>query len=85
MAQITVDQHGVGPDASSVPPAAGAAPGASGTSGTSDRADRAGHERLRSVLPAAIAVGLLLGVVVVGGVLLRDLLDFGLWFLGQGS
>lgn len=38
-------------------------------------------QHLREVLPALLAVGLLLGVVVAGGVVLRDLLDFGVWFL----
>ena len=38
-------------------------------------------EHLREVLPALLAVALLLGVVVAGGLVLRDLLDFGVWFL----
>ena len=42
---------------------------------------------LRSILPVALpvalAVALLLGSVVAGGYLLRDLLDFGVWFLSQ--
>lgn len=79
MAQLTVDQHGVGTDVPTLSSStAASAPAAE------SRAEDRGHPRLRSVLPAAVAVGLLLGVVVAGGVLLRDLLDFGLWFLGQG-
>lgn len=45
--------------------------------------DTTRRERLRSILPVALSVGLLLAVVVTSGYLLRDLLDFGVWFLSQ--
>jgi hypothetical protein len=41
------------------------------------------HDLLRSVLPAGLALLLLLGVVVAGGMVLRDLLDFGVWFVSS--
>ncbi|MBX9245063.1 hypothetical protein ICW40_09625 [Actinotalea ferrariae] len=45
--------------------------------------DPAHRERMRAALPAVVAVTLLLGVVVAGSLVLRNLLDFGLWFVGQ--
>lgn len=43
------------------------------------------RDLLRSVLPAGLALLLLLGVVVAGGLVLRDLLDFGVWFFSSSS
>ncbi|WP_199425017.1 hypothetical protein [Actinotalea solisilvae] len=90
MAQLTVDQHGVGTDATVPSPPVSSPPVTStprpdpSAAGPGAEDLPLGHPRLRSVLPAAVAVGLLLGVVVVGGVLLRDLLEFGVWVLGEG-
>lgn len=41
------------------------------------------REHLRTVIPAAIAVVLLFGVLIAGSLALRDLLDFGVWFLAS--
>ena len=41
------------------------------------------RERLRSVVPAAIAVVLLFGLLIAGSLALRGLLDFGVWFLAS--
>lgn len=70
MAQITVHQHASHDD---VPePAA---------RGHRDEREVADRERLRSTVPVTIAFGLLLGVVVLAGIALKDLLDFGVWLL----
>lgn len=52
-----------------------------GRAGTVDPG--ADHDRVRSLVPTAVAVGLLLAVVVAGGLAVRTLLDFGLWLLAQ--
>lgn len=49
--------------------------------GSLEDLDRDPHETLRSVVPVSVAFALLLGVVVVAGFVLRDLLDLGVWFL----
>lgn len=49
----------------------------------SERRDRREGDRVRSVAPALVAVLLLLGVLVAGGLVLRDWLDFGLWLAAQ--
>lgn len=41
------------------------------------------RDRLRTVIPVTIAVTLLVGVLAVGVLTLRDLLDFGVWLLGS--
>ncbi len=48
-------------------------------------ADESRREHLRSTLPAALAVVLLFGVLVVGAFVLRDLLDFGMWFVSEAT
>lgn len=45
--------------------------------------DEARRDRARSLVPTVVAVGLLLGVVVAGALVVRNLLNFGLWLLGQ--
>ncbi|NCT91642.1 hypothetical protein GXB85_11870 [Cellulomonas sp. APG4] len=42
------------------------------------------HDTLRSVVPVTVAFALLLGVVVVAGIALKDVLDFGVWLLSAG-
>jgi hypothetical protein len=39
------------------------------------------RDHLRSAVPALVAVTLLLGLTVAGGVALRELVDFGLWLV----
>ena len=41
------------------------------------------RERLRTLIPTAIAVVLLFGVFIAGSLALRGLLDFGVWFLAS--
>ncbi|WP_149203985.1 hypothetical protein [Actinotalea subterranea] len=48
---------------------------------TPQEKDESRRERLRSVLPALVAVGLLAAVALGGVLMLRDLIDFGVWFL----
>ncbi|MCL3863048.1 hypothetical protein [Actinotalea sp. K2] len=67
MAQITV--HHVGPHSPYGVPA-------------SRRGVGLDRERLRSVVPVALAVTLLFGVLAVGVLTLRTVLDFGVWVLG---
>ncbi|WP_182112114.1 hypothetical protein [Actinotalea sp. JY-7876] len=45
--------------------------------------DERHSDRLRSTLPALVAVLLLVGVGLAGAIVLRDLASFGLWFAGQ--
>lgn len=47
-------------------------------------ADARPHDTLRSVVPVTVAFALLLGVVVVAGIALKDVLDFGVWLLSAG-
>ena len=51
-----------------------------------DHDDEGGSDReaLRTAVPVTIAFALLLGVVVVAGLALKDMLDFGVWFLSAG-
>lgn len=42
------------------------------------------HDTLRSVVPVTVAFTLLLAVVVVAGIALKDVLDFGVWLLSAG-
>ena len=45
--------------------------------------DDATREQLRTLVPTAIAVVLLFGVIIAGSLALRGLLDFGVWFLAS--
>lgn len=45
--------------------------------------DDAARERLRTIVPTAIAVVLLFGVIIAGSLALGGLLDFGVWFLAS--
>lgn len=48
---------------------------------TDDEADLAARERLRSVVPVLVSVVALLGVTLVLGLVLREMLDFGIWLI----
>ncbi len=72
------------PRSSTLRPAARTtAPRTMQTGVTADLVDGVHHERLRAALPVLVALALLAGVVLAGGLVLRELLDFGLWFVGQ--
>ncbi len=43
--------------------------------------DAARREHLRSAVPTLVSVALLLGVTLVGALVLRQLVDFGLWLV----
>ena len=43
--------------------------------------DAARRDGLRSAVPALVSVALLLGVTLVGALVLRQLVDFGLWLV----
>ena len=43
--------------------------------------DAARREHLRSAIPTLVSVALLLGITVAGALVLRQLVDFGLWLV----
>ena len=45
--------------------------------------DALSREHLRSAVPVLIAVALLFGVVMVCALALRDMVDFGVWFVSS--
>lgn len=48
-----------------------------------DRLLESRRERIRSVVPAVVAVTLLFAVMLAGVFALRGLLDFGVWLVGS--
>jgi hypothetical protein len=48
-----------------------------------DHRDEPRYERLREVIPVAVAVAGLVGVTVAGSLALRSLLDFGVWLISS--
>lgn len=49
-----------------------------------DELEESRRERWRSAIPVVVAVVVLLGVVLAGCLLLRGLVDFGIWLIGVG-
>lgn len=74
MAQITVHEHTNHDDR----------PTTAGAREHHVESDLAERERLRSAVPVTIAFALLLGVVVLAGIALKDMLDFGVWLVSAG-